>query len=199
MLRRDAEIPTIHSFPASYSYLCTLQSGGSIFVFYISPPLYYVAVSRTGESAESIGKQLEMLHKTIIFTLTATQLQRIFDRHSNFDLRSLLGGTDVLLDSICKYLRDPFLFLNAIPPVKLAGKHRKLISKSWTVSIPPKPFLYGILIANKRVISTLQFKKTSTLSPQGNSFITTYLIARKNELRIHFRFHMNAFRYGAGY
>jgi hypothetical protein len=137
----------------------------------MSSPIYYVAISRTGESAEVVGKQLEMLHKTIIFTLTSSQLQKIFDRHSNFDLRSLLGGTDVLLDSMCKSLRDPAYVLNAIPSIKLGAKYRKLISKSWNLSLSPKSFLFGVLIANKRVISMWQSKKTSSLSPSGNYLI----------------------------
>jgi hypothetical protein len=41
----------------------------------MSGPLYYVAVSQTSESPKIIQKQLALLHKTVISTLTATQLE----------------------------------------------------------------------------------------------------------------------------
>ena len=104
------------------------------------------------------------MHKTVISTLTATQLAKIFKQHSNFDLRSLLGGTDVLLDSMCKSFSDPSIFLDAIPSLKVAHKHRKIVTKCWNSLSHPKSLVFGVLIANKKVLSFLYPKHTKKLS-----------------------------------
>ncbi|KAJ3366369.1 hypothetical protein HDU91_001838 [Kappamyces sp. JEL0680] len=140
-----------------------IRNGDQVIVFYIAGPLYYVVVSRTHESVAVLAAQLEMMHACVIFTLTSVQLAKIFDRHLNYDLRSLMGGTDVLLDKLAKSFSDPWLFLDAMPTIKAPAKTRRLVSKVWTAAAPPTSNVFGLMVANKKILATFHGKKHSLL------------------------------------
>ncbi|KAJ3305804.1 Vacuolar fusion protein mon1b [Kappamyces sp. JEL0829] len=140
-----------------------IRNGDQVIVFYIAGPLYYVVVSRTHESVAVLAAQLEMMHACVIFTLTSVQLAKIFDRHLNYDLRSLMGGTDVLLDKLAKSFSDPWLFLDAMPTIKAPAKTRRLVSKVWTAAAPPTSNVFGLMVANKKILATFHGKRHSLL------------------------------------
>lgn len=58
-------------------------------------PLYFVVVSARDEPEAALREQLLWIYQQIVSIITASQLYRIFDKHGNFDLRRLLGGTEV--------------------------------------------------------------------------------------------------------
>lgn len=140
--------------------LTYIQAGDHLYVFFISGPLYYIAISSTGESVNTLRSQLELLHSTIVFTLTETQISNIFKVHSNFDLRDLMIGTDILLDSVSKsFGSSPFCFLKSTALLKLPSKLRKSASKALSTSNLPKSCIFGLLISNKKLVSLYQADK----------------------------------------
>ena len=138
--------------------LQSISTGEHLFCFKVQGPLYYVAISKTNESEDILRKQLELLHNTIIFTLTNTQLVSIFEKRLNYDLRNLLGGTDVLLDSMAKSFREPWMFLNTLPALKLPSKIRLDLDKAWISSAQPNSCPFGMLIAHKKLVSIFHGK-----------------------------------------
>jgi hypothetical protein len=113
-----------------------------------------------------------MLHSCIVFTLTGQQIDKIFDQHINFDLRKLLGGTDVLLDSLAKSFSNPWLAMDAIPCIKIPSKLRNSLKKAWNNSEIPQSTVFGLLLAKRKVLSIFQGGKHH-LQPKG--FITVSL------------------------
>jgi First Longin domain of FUZ, MON1 and HPS1/Second Longin domain of FUZ, MON1 and HPS1 len=148
-------------FIESGDLLQSITTGEYRFCFKVQGPLYYVAISKTNESTDILQTQLEMLHNTILFTLTNTQLVLIFEKHLNYDLRVLLGGTDVLLDSIAKSFRDPWIFLNSSSSLKLPSKVRLDLDKAWLNSAQPKSCIFGMFIAHQKLVSIFHGKNNT--------------------------------------
>ena len=116
--------------------LRSINAGELRITFLLRSPLYYVCASTWGEpesvvSATSsdlrgvathptykIRTHLEYLHLQILSIVTAAQLRRIFERHTNFDLRRLLNGKIsmdgafgvIIRISTCCPGAEPFLF-----------------------------------------------------------------------------------------
>jgi hypothetical protein len=80
----------------------SVEVGQSMIVFLLRGPLYFVVASKTGEPESALRDQLQWLYYQIISIITGAQLQKIFDKHTNFDLRRLLGGTETFLDHMCR-------------------------------------------------------------------------------------------------
>lgn len=65
--------------------------------------------------------QLLYLHNQILSVLTSVQLTRIFEQRVNFDLRRLLGGTEVFLDSLSTLFNNDHSFmLSALQCLRLS-------------------------------------------------------------------------------
>ena len=67
-------------------------AGGHKFVFMVKGPLMFVAVSHGPEYQQQIIQQITYAYNQILSVLTFTQLQTVFQRKPNFDLRFLLQG-----------------------------------------------------------------------------------------------------------
>jgi hypothetical protein len=90
-----------------------INAGPLRITFLLRSPLYYVCASTWGEPESVVSmilmvtrhsasyradssktrSHLEYLHLQILSIVTASQLRRIFERRTNFDLRRLLNGT----------------------------------------------------------------------------------------------------------
>ncbi|KAJ3401862.1 Vacuolar fusion protein mon1b [Chytriomyces hyalinus] len=150
----------------------SFRAGTHLFVFKIMGPLYLVAVAATGETEEELKRQLEYLHDQIISVTTQTQINRIFEKRSNYDLRQLLTGTDVLLSKTISSFRLSHLHLLSSPSnvfinPKLRGKLHKALSSpaqhstaalntsSSSMSIPSH-LLTTLLTTPSRLISSFR-------------------------------------------
>lgn len=89
-----------------------INAGPLTITFLLRPPIYYVCASTWGEPESVVStmptfcgvwvsdradqsktrSHLEYLHLQILSIVTASQLRRIFERRTNFDLRRLLNG-----------------------------------------------------------------------------------------------------------
>ena len=80
-------------------FLCrSFVAGGHKFVFMVRGPLMFVAVSQGPEYQQQIIQQMTYAYNQILSVLTFTQLQTVFQRKPNFDLRFLLQGTYVTME-----------------------------------------------------------------------------------------------------
>ena len=67
-------------------------------MFMVRGPLMFVAVSQGPEYQQQIIQQMTYAYNQILSVLTFTQLQTVFQRKPNFDLRFLLQGTYVIME-----------------------------------------------------------------------------------------------------
>ncbi|KAI8066506.1 MON1-like protein A-like protein [Gongronella butleri] len=151
----------ISLFQDSNDAIKSMNAGSHKFVFLLKDPLYYVAIAKTGESEAQLKDQLVYLHNQIISVLTASQLSNIFKQRGNFDLRRLLGGTEVFLDSLAGAFRhDHSFMLGALQVARLARPMRDLIGRL-VAKGKTNDLLYAMIIARDKLVTLLRPRKHS--------------------------------------
>jgi len=107
---------------------------------------------------------LDYLHQHILSVVTGGQLQKIFERRTNFDLRRLLDGTEAFLHSLIFRLeQDLGLTTGSLGAVRLDHTIR---AKAGDLLVPPKDMreiLYVLLISRSlsRVVTLTRPKRQS--------------------------------------
>lgn len=174
-------IQTIISFfEGANDSLMGFTAGGTRFVVLSEGPLYFVAISRLGESDAQLRVQLEALYMQILSTLTLPALTRLFSNRPNTDLRRPLGGTETLLSS----LADTFTkgsasaLLSALECLKIRKSQRHVIDNTLLKARTDK-LLYGLIVAGGRLVSVIRPKRHS-LHPSDLQLIFNMLFEAKS-------------------
>ncbi|XP_025413538.1 protein SAND [Sipha flava] len=144
----------------------TLQSiccGRTRIVFVNKDPIILVGVSQRSEPYDQIKKQLIYVYNNIISTLTLTQLKKIFLNRTNFDLRRLMSGSERLIDKLITFTEnDPGFLLDSISCLQMPSNSRDKITQTiLTECSKIKNLVFGLLIAQKHIISIVRMKKYS--------------------------------------
>jgi hypothetical protein len=135
-----------------------IRAGKHLFVFLMKGPIYLVAVADTGETAAQLTLQLTYVHAQILQILTAG-VEKIFRSKAAFDLRNLLGGADVFIDSLLRRMdHDASFFLDAVHCLRLPAQARQVIGQAIHAVQNPS-LLFGVLVANMRLVHFVRVKK----------------------------------------
>ncbi|KAG4302392.1 hypothetical protein PCK1_001374 [Pneumocystis canis] len=156
-------IQTIISFfHSKEDNLKSFKSKNLTLVVLLQGPLYLVGISKLCESEAQIKEQLNILYTQIITMLTLDKLLNIFIHKENFDLRRLLGNTEIFLDALSDMMIDgePSLLLNGLQCLRLKKSVREKIN-SILVKTKTKKLLYGIIISNLCIVSIVRQKNHS--------------------------------------
>lgn len=156
-------IQTIISFyEGANDPLKGFTTGGARFVIATEGPLYFVAISKLGESDAQLRTQLEALYMQILSTLTLPTLIHLFTNRPSTDLRRPLQGTEPLLSS----LADTFTkgsasaLLSALECLKIRKSERHVINNALLKARKDK-LLYGLIVAGGRLVSVIRPKRHS--------------------------------------
>ncbi|KAI9281821.1 vacuolar fusion protein MON1 [Sporodiniella umbellata] len=115
----------------------------------------------TGESDTQLRDQLSYLHNQILSVLTSTQLTKIFEQRVNFDLRRLLGGTEIFLDSLSNlFSTDHSFMLSALQCLRVSKSVRDTMGSILTEG-KVKNSLYAIVVSKGRLVTLLRPRKHS--------------------------------------
>ncbi|KAI9366215.1 vacuolar fusion protein MON1 [Pilaira anomala] len=151
----------ISFFQDSDDTIKTINAGHHKFVFLLKEPLYFVSVSRTGESESQLRDQMVCLHNQILSVLTSVQLTKIFEQRVNFDLRRLLGGTEVFLDSLSTLFNNDHSFmLSGLQCLRLNRTIRDQAGGILTDG-KVKNLLYAMVVADGKLVTLLRPRKHS--------------------------------------
>jgi hypothetical protein len=156
-------VQTIISFyEGAKNPLLGFTAGNARFVIAIEGPLYFVAVSRLGESDAQLRSQLEALYMQILSTLTLPTLKNIFVHRPSTDLRKPLEGTESLLSSLAdSFTRgSPSTLLGALECLRLRKSQRHAINNIFLKSRSEK-LLYGLIVAGGKLVSVIRPRKHS--------------------------------------
>lgn len=137
------------------------------FSFLVTPHLYYLCVSSTGEPESCIQLQLELFHTAVLAHITQAQLDKIFTLQKNYDLRKLLSGTEKFMDAIPTfYGSNPGPSTNSIPflrtPITIQSKIHKVLSQ---IPIPQHTASILLLSSSLKLVHAHHHPSLSTLSP----------------------------------
>ncbi|CEP19260.1 hypothetical protein [Parasitella parasitica] len=117
--------------------------------------------TRTAESDSQLRDQLLYLHNQIISVLTSVQLTKIFEQRVNFDLRRLLGGTEVFLDSLATLFNNDHSFmLSGLQCLRLSRSVRDQAGGILTDG-KVKNLLYAMVVADGKLVTLLRPRKHS--------------------------------------
>ncbi|KAG6887771.1 hypothetical protein C0995_012885 [Termitomyces sp. Mi166 len=139
-----------------------INAGRTRITFVLRPPLYYACSSSWGEPESVTRSHLEYLHLQILSIVTATQLRRIFERRTNFDLGRLLNGAESLLSSLLIRLEfDLSMSTSSLQCLKLDLNLRKRAAEALLPPSKLKDILYVMLVAEGKVITLIRPRKHS--------------------------------------
>ncbi|KAI0404235.1 vacuolar fusion protein MON1 [Xylaria palmicola] len=156
-------VQTIISFyEGAKNPLLGFTAGDARFVVITEGPLYFVAISRLGESDSQLRAQLNALYMQILSTLTLPGLTNIFANRPSTDLRRPLQGTETLLSSLAdSFTRgSPSVLLGALECLKLRKSHRHSINNAF-LKARADPLLYGLIVAGGRLVSVIRPRRHS--------------------------------------
>ncbi|KAJ7288158.1 trafficking protein Mon1-domain-containing protein [Mycena rebaudengoi] len=139
-----------------------INAGSNRITFVQRAPLYYVCSSSWGEPESVTRSHLEYLHLQILSIVTASQLRRVFERRTNFDLRRLLNGAESFITSLLDRLEFDLAMANsALHCLRLDGSIRKRVAEALVPTSKIKDILYVVLVARGRVITLVRPRKHS--------------------------------------
>ncbi|XDG06805.1 hypothetical protein ABKA04_006420 [Annulohypoxylon sp. FPYF3050] len=156
-------VQTIISFyEGAKNPLLGFTAGDTRFVIATEGPLYFVAISKLGESDSQLRAQLDALYMQILSTLTLPALTNIFANRPSTDLRKPLQGTETLLSSLAdSFTRgSPSALLGALECLRLRKSHRHAINNAFLRTRTEK-LLYGLIVAGGKLVSVIRPRRHS--------------------------------------
>lgn len=156
-------VQTIISFyEGSKNPLQGFTAGDTRFVVSTQGPLYFVAISKLGESDSQLRSQLEALYMQILSTLTLPTLTNIFVHRPSSDLRKPLQGTESLLSSLADNFTkgSPSALLGSLECLRLRKSQRHAINNTFLKQRTGK-LLYGLIVAGGKLVSVIRPRRHS--------------------------------------
>ncbi|KAI0320195.1 trafficking protein Mon1-domain-containing protein [Amylostereum chailletii] len=139
-----------------------INAGNTRINFLLRTPLYYACVSSWGEPESVTRTHLEYLHLQVLSVVTVTQLRRIFERRTNFDLGRLLSGAENLIHALMDRVEmDLAMNTSSLHCLKLDPTVRKRAANALLPTSKMKDLLYIILVAHGYVITLARPRKHS--------------------------------------
>ncbi|KAJ6446213.1 SAND protein [Purpureocillium lavendulum] len=156
-------VQTIISFyEGSKNPLHGFTAGNARFVISTQGPLYFVAISKLGESDAQLRSQLEALYMQILSTLTLPTLRNIFLNRPSTDLRKPLQGTESLLSSLADSftMGSASALLGSLECLKLRKSERHTINNTF-LKLRADKLLYGLIVAGGKLVSVIRPRRHS--------------------------------------
>lgn len=151
---------------AGREQLKNVKAGNALFVFAVEDPLILIAVDKLGQSEHQLRAQLDVLNAQILSTLTKSQLAKVFRTQTNYDLRQLIGGTEVFLNALTREMSigSPGILLGSLECLFLRKSVRNKINNV-LIERRTKSLLYGMIIADSRLVSVIRPRRHSLHPP----------------------------------
>lgn len=137
-------------------------AGNARFVVATEGPLYFVAISRLGESDVQLRDQLKALYMQILSTLTLPILTKIFVHRPSTDLRTPLQGTEGLLSSLADSFTkgSPTSMLGSLECLRIRKSQRYSINNAF-LKLRTDKLLYGLIVAGGKPVSVIRPRRHS--------------------------------------
>lgn len=98
--------------------------------------------------------QLALIHGQLTSLLTASALNSIFTKNPGYDARRLLGGSDIMLESLINsFTSTPAALLGAFPSFPLLPTLRTSILENLKTAVVASNSLFGLIISGRSVVA----------------------------------------------
>ncbi|KAJ7538747.1 hypothetical protein O6H91_11G062000 [Diphasiastrum complanatum] len=157
----SATIQAIMSFVQnSGDCIQSIRAGNHQIVFLVKGPIFLVSICATEEPIQALQRQLELLHGQLLLLLTKA-VDKCFEKNSKFDMRPLLGGTDVVFSSLVHAFNWNFTtFLHAYTCLPLPYTARQAAGAALQ-DVADSGVLFALLMCGSKVISIVGPRKAS--------------------------------------
>ncbi|CAM6122463.1 unnamed protein product [Calypogeia fissa] len=170
----SATLQAIMSFvQASGDTIHLVRAGDHQILFLVRGPLYLVCISSTDEPYVTLKGQLELLHGQLLLILT-NAVEKCFTKNSKFDMRPLLGGTEVVFSSLIHTFNwDPASFIHAYTclPLPYAARQAAVVALQ---DMTETGALFALLMCGTKVIGLVGSPKVS-LHPDDILLLSNFI------------------------
>lgn len=129
-----------------------LVAGDHLFVFLEKGPLWLVCVSKCGDTYHDLQRLLERVYLQVITILT-TGIEKTLQVKPNYDVRSLLGGTECVVNNIVRWCtQDLHLQVEGYEPLPIPPQVRSIATEALR-SARVAHVLVGFLLAGHRMLA----------------------------------------------
>lgn len=159
----------------------SIVAGKFKFVFLLKGSIYLVCVSQTSESVNELTRQLNMMYLQIVSILTGG-FEKIFKTKNNFDLRSLLGGTDKFLDQLMYTMdQDLAALYDGVRVLRMSNSARTNIGNVIVNTIQERNanILYAIVLAKDQLVTLCRPRK-HLFHPADLQLIVNFILASES-------------------
>lgn len=134
------------------------------FVFLDKSPIILMTIVRSNQSTYiELEQQLDFIYSFILSALSKPYIDKLFGKYANFDLRNLLGKTDVLtLDSICEGFANNLNVSQVLGGLQCLRMHLSIRSRleRKLMNFRSENLLYGLIVGpNEKLISIMRPKR----------------------------------------
>ena len=160
----------------------TVKAGPYSFVFLLRNSIYLLSASRTHHAEPHMLLELEYLHAQILFILTSKGLD-VLKRKPNYDLRSLLGGTENVMRGLCTTATsDSTLLVEAVGQLKVPPEARANAAQILRNS-GLKDMLYAMLVADTKLVCLVEPKNKAHACPPRDLLLLVNFVNNLPSLR----------------
>ena len=160
----------------------TVKAGPYSFVFLMRNSIYLLSTSRSHHAVSHMMLELEYLHSQILFILTSKGLD-VLKRNPNYDLRSLLGGTENVMAGLCRTATsDATMLLEAVQQLRIPAASRAAAAQILRATGLPD-MLYGMLVAGSRLVTLVQPKNKAHACPPRDLLLLINFVNNLPSLR----------------
>lgn len=129
-----------------------ITAGDHIFAFLERGPLWLVCISRCGDTFRDLVRLLDRVYLQVITILTKG-VEMTLQERPNYDMRSLLGGTDNVVNNIVRWCtQDIHMAVDGFEPLPLSPAFRTVATEALR-GARINNVLLGFLMAGHRIIS----------------------------------------------
>lgn len=139
-----------------------MLAGDHMFVFVERGPLWLTCVSSAGDTYPDVVRMLDRVHSQVITILTAG-IEKTLTTRPNYDMRSLLGGTDNVVNSMIRWCTHD-LQVDGLEVLPLAPDHRKAAVEALR-SARVNNILCAFLMAGHRLIALVANRQYKVHAP----------------------------------
>ncbi|GMH58702.1 hypothetical protein TL16_g02667 [Triparma laevis f. inornata] len=159
--------------------LSSLETENEKYTFLKKGSIYLLAHGQTPYSSTYITLTLEILYTQILFTLTS-KVHSIFQKSPNFDLRSMLGATDVVMKGLMGQGGGGYL-VGGVECLRMEVEVRDEVTRCIKqISNHVENTLYGLLLTHSTLITLLQPSNPSLHLQTSDLHLLTNFISQSS-------------------
>lgn len=134
------------------------------FVFLDKSPIILMTIAKSTRSTYiELEQQLDFIYSFILSALSKPYIDKLFGKYANFDLRNLLGKTDVsTLDSICEDFANNLNVSQVLGGLQCLRLHLSIRTRleRKLMNFKSENLLYGLIVGpNEKLISIMRPKR----------------------------------------